>query len=129
MYRVRPPNVLWNPEIRNVVLVDFERLEILKQAGSEIVREHGDGFYRRRSTGLRDYSETTASLILGVAVDSATRGPGCPRRSSGVCLWQVVEVAAGAFVAFVALQDVGPHRQYRRRCDRYRYLRKGGFRC
>jgi len=28
---VRPPNVLWNPEIRNVVLVDFERSEILKQ--------------------------------------------------------------------------------------------------
>jgi hypothetical protein len=27
----RPPNVLWNPEIRNVVLVDFERSEILKQ--------------------------------------------------------------------------------------------------
>jgi hypothetical protein len=30
-YDVRPPNVLWNPEIRNVVLVDFERSEILKQ--------------------------------------------------------------------------------------------------
>ncbi|KAH8799418.1 hypothetical protein F5884DRAFT_758446 [Xylogone sp. PMI_703] len=28
---VRPPNVLWNPEIRNVVLVDFERSEILNQ--------------------------------------------------------------------------------------------------
>jgi serine/threonine protein kinase len=28
---VRPPNVLWNPEIKNVVLVDFERSEILKQ--------------------------------------------------------------------------------------------------
>jgi serine/threonine protein kinase len=28
---VRPPNVLWNPEIRNVVLVDFERSQILKQ--------------------------------------------------------------------------------------------------
>jgi hypothetical protein len=28
---VRLPNVLWNPEIRNVVLVDFERSEILKQ--------------------------------------------------------------------------------------------------
>jgi hypothetical protein len=28
---VRPPNVLWNTEIRNVVLVDFERSEILKQ--------------------------------------------------------------------------------------------------
>jgi hypothetical protein len=28
---VRPPNVLWNPEIRKVVLVDFERSEILKQ--------------------------------------------------------------------------------------------------
>ena len=28
---VRPPNVLWDPEIRNVVLVDFERSEILKQ--------------------------------------------------------------------------------------------------
>ncbi|KAF4628437.1 hypothetical protein G7Y89_g9718 [Cudoniella acicularis] len=28
---VRPPNVLWNPEIRNVVLVDFERSEILEQ--------------------------------------------------------------------------------------------------
>ncbi|KAH6667181.1 hypothetical protein B0J14DRAFT_629544 [Halenospora varia] len=27
---VRPPNVLWNPEIRNVMLVDFERSEILK---------------------------------------------------------------------------------------------------
>ena len=26
----RPPNVLWNPEIRNVVLVDFECSEILK---------------------------------------------------------------------------------------------------
>lgn len=26
-----PPNVLWNPEIRNLVLVDFERSEILKQ--------------------------------------------------------------------------------------------------
>jgi hypothetical protein len=28
---VRPPNVLWNPEIENVVLVDFERSEILKR--------------------------------------------------------------------------------------------------
>jgi hypothetical protein len=28
---VRPPNVLWNPEIKNVVVVDFERSEILKQ--------------------------------------------------------------------------------------------------
>jgi hypothetical protein len=28
---VRPPNVLWNPEIKNVMLVDFERSEILKQ--------------------------------------------------------------------------------------------------
>jgi Ser/Thr protein kinase RdoA (MazF antagonist) len=27
---VRPPNVLWNPEIRNVALVDFARSEILK---------------------------------------------------------------------------------------------------
>jgi Ser/Thr protein kinase RdoA (MazF antagonist) len=27
---VQPLNVLWNPEIRNVVLVDFERSEILK---------------------------------------------------------------------------------------------------
>jgi len=28
---IRPPNVLWNPEIRNVVLIDFERSKILKQ--------------------------------------------------------------------------------------------------
>ena len=28
---VRPPNVLWNAEIRNVVLVDFEGSRILKQ--------------------------------------------------------------------------------------------------
>ena len=28
---IRPPNVLWNPEIGNVVLVDFERSQILKQ--------------------------------------------------------------------------------------------------
>jgi predicted Ser/Thr protein kinase len=28
---VRPPNVLWNPECRKVMLVDFERSEILKQ--------------------------------------------------------------------------------------------------
>jgi hypothetical protein len=34
---VRPPNVLWNPEIRNVVLVDFERSEILKQM--EVLQE------------------------------------------------------------------------------------------
>ena len=35
---VRPPiHVLWNPEIRNVVLVDFERLEILKQV--EVLQE------------------------------------------------------------------------------------------
>jgi thiamine kinase-like enzyme len=27
---VWPPNMLWNAEIRNVVLVDFERSEILK---------------------------------------------------------------------------------------------------
>jgi hypothetical protein len=28
---VWPPNVLWNPEIRNMVLVDFERSRILKE--------------------------------------------------------------------------------------------------
>jgi serine/threonine protein kinase len=28
---VRPPNVLWNTEGRKVMLVDFERSEILKQ--------------------------------------------------------------------------------------------------
>jgi len=28
---VRPPNVLWNPETSSVVLVDFERSEILEQ--------------------------------------------------------------------------------------------------
>jgi len=28
---VWPPNVLWNSEIRNVVLIDFEHSEILKQ--------------------------------------------------------------------------------------------------
>ncbi|CAG8982041.1 hypothetical protein HYALB_00013902 [Hymenoscyphus albidus] len=28
---VRPPNVLWNSETSNVVLVDFERSEILEQ--------------------------------------------------------------------------------------------------
>ena len=28
---VRPPNVLWNPETKSVVLVDFERSKILKQ--------------------------------------------------------------------------------------------------
>ena len=28
---VRPPNVLWNSEIRNMVLIDFERSEILKR--------------------------------------------------------------------------------------------------
>jgi len=28
---VRPPNVLWNPEIKCVMLVDFERSEILTQ--------------------------------------------------------------------------------------------------
>jgi hypothetical protein len=29
---VRPPNILWNPEERKVMLVDFECSEILKQA-------------------------------------------------------------------------------------------------
>jgi len=27
---VRPPDVLWNPEIRNVMLINFKRSEILK---------------------------------------------------------------------------------------------------
>jgi hypothetical protein len=27
---IQPPNILWNPEIRNIVLVNFEHLEILK---------------------------------------------------------------------------------------------------
>jgi hypothetical protein len=31
---VRPSNVLWNAETRNVVLVDFERSEILKQVAA-----------------------------------------------------------------------------------------------
>jgi serine/threonine protein kinase len=28
---IRPPNMLWNPEIRNAMLVDFERSKILEQ--------------------------------------------------------------------------------------------------
>jgi hypothetical protein len=31
---VRPPNVLWNPEGRNIMLIDFERSEILKRVSS-----------------------------------------------------------------------------------------------
>lgn len=30
-YNIRPPNMLWNPEIRSIMLVDFKCLEIFKQ--------------------------------------------------------------------------------------------------
>jgi serine/threonine protein kinase len=43
---IRPPNVLWNPETSNVVLVDFERSEILKQVS--VLQETSPNRKRKR---------------------------------------------------------------------------------
>jgi hypothetical protein len=42
---LRPPNVLWNPEIKNVVLVDFERSQILKQV--QVLQETSPNWKRK----------------------------------------------------------------------------------
>ncbi|CAL3961971.1 unnamed protein product [Diplocarpon coronariae] len=62
---VRPPNVLWNPETRNVVLVDFERSEILKQV--PVLQEISPNRKRNREHTHFDSScrnlPTAASLL------------------------------------------------------------------
>jgi serine/threonine protein kinase len=39
---VRPPNVLWNPEARNVVMVDFECSEILTGSARDIAQPEAE---------------------------------------------------------------------------------------
>jgi serine/threonine protein kinase len=51
---VRPPNVLWNSEIGNVMLVDFERSEILKQV--PVLQETSPNRNRKRLHFDRDIS-------------------------------------------------------------------------
>lgn len=68
---VRPPNVLWNPEIRNVVLVDFERSEILKQVS--VLQETSPNRKRKHlhvdpkasCRILPDLSSMPASALIG----------------------------------------------------------------
>ena len=68
---VRPPNVLWNPEIRNVVLVDFERSEILKRV--PVLQETSPNRKRKRlhfdpdvsCRSLTSFSSIPASASIG----------------------------------------------------------------
>ena len=61
---VRPPNVLWNPEIRNVVLVDFERSE-----DSEAVCQF---FKRHRLTGRGSGSTPIGSIRMFKSYSNST---------------------------------------------------------
>ena len=67
---VRPPNVLWNQEIRNVVLVDFERSEILKQA--QVLQEISSNRKRKNLHPNKVTSYDNASC--GDFIDSASCG-------------------------------------------------------
>jgi hypothetical protein len=68
---VRPPNVLWNPETRNVLLVDFERSEILKQV--PVLQETSPNRKRNFTSTLKrpvevfltDFSSIPASASIG----------------------------------------------------------------
>ncbi|KAH6667473.1 hypothetical protein B0J14DRAFT_489782 [Halenospora varia] len=62
---VRPPNVLWNPEIRNVVLIDFERSEILKQLA--VLQETSPN--RKRKRLHLDYEAPCQSLSDGFFIN------------------------------------------------------------
>jgi hypothetical protein len=64
---VRPPNVLWNPEIRNLVLVDFERSEILKQA--QVLQETSPNQKRKHLHFNKGIScdETSSTDFVGLA--------------------------------------------------------------
>ena len=62
---VRPPNVLWNPEIRNVVLIDFERSEILKQLA--VLQETSPN--RKRKRLHLDYEAPCQSLSDGIFIN------------------------------------------------------------
>lgn len=62
-----------------------------------------EAWWRLLSTKVAGHPSSAwgcSSSISGVTVNSATRGPGCLRWSSEVCLWQVVEVAASATHCF-----------------------------
>ena len=70
---VRLPNVLWNPEVGNVMLVDFERSEIVKQV--PVLQETSPNRKRKRKHFhidpevlcriLPDFSSMSASASIG----------------------------------------------------------------
>jgi hypothetical protein len=64
---IRPPNVLWNPEIRNVVLIDFERSEILKQVS--VLQETSPN--RKRKHLRLDPGVSCRSLSDGLFINSS----------------------------------------------------------
>jgi hypothetical protein len=63
---VRPPNVLWNPEIRMWMLVDFERSEILKQM--PILRRLSPNRKRKASPFILNQAS-----LAGIKCDFANR--------------------------------------------------------
>lgn len=72
---VLPPNVLWNPETRNVVLVDFERSEILKRV--PVLQETSPNQKRKR---LHIDPEASCRILPGFSSMPASASIGCPRR-------------------------------------------------
>ena len=75
------------------------------------LREVREAWWWLLSTKVDGWAWSTrgcASSISGMAVDSATRGPGYPTWSSRVCPRQVVGVAAGAARRFVGRGSSSP---------------------
>lgn len=69
---VRPPNVLWNSERGNIMLIDFERSEILKRATS--LWEISPNLKRRRLHSIRVIFSCLQRLDLYVSKNMGTYG-------------------------------------------------------
>lgn len=66
---VRPPNVLWNAEVGNLVLVDFKRSEILKQVA--VLQETSPNRKRKRPYHKQEASGDGLPDILFINPTSA----------------------------------------------------------
>jgi hypothetical protein len=101
----------------------------MPQTGFEKGARHAGGYYRRRSTDIRDQPEV-ARRQSQVWRSTTPQGAQAVRRGAlGCALGRWLESRQALSVAFVSLQVVGPRRLYRRRYDYYRCSRNGGCRC
>ena len=73
---VRPSNVLWNSESRRIMLVDFERSEILTRALA--LQEISPNLWRRlhsKNVGSRSYLRTCPSITISDHARKAGSSP------------------------------------------------------